>query len=75
VTGIERGTAGNARPAAFQVVSLADRPELTLPALELLAVGWPEFMQHDPAAERHQARIATELAAFQALLVDRERTS
>jgi GNAT superfamily N-acetyltransferase len=54
-------------------VSLADRPELTLPALELLAAGWPEFMQHDRAAERHQARIATELAGFQALLLDQEK--
>lgn len=58
---------------AFQVVSLAARPELTLPALELLAAGWPEFMRHDPTAERHQARLATELAGFQALLVDREK--
>jgi GNAT superfamily N-acetyltransferase len=57
----------------LRAVSLADRPELALPALELLAAGWPEFMQHDPAAARHQARIATELAGFQALLVDPEK--
>src|SRR5215217_8170616 len=30
-------------------------------------------MRHDPTAERHQARLATELAGFQALLVDREK--
>ncbi|HEV2893362.1 MAG TPA: hypothetical protein VG411_06400, partial [Actinomycetota bacterium] len=73
MTGTQREASGTLHPDAFQVVSLADRPELTLPALELLAAGWPEFMQHDPAAERHQARLATELAGFQALLLDREK--
>jgi GNAT superfamily N-acetyltransferase len=73
VTGAGWGTGGTPQQAAFQVVSLAARPELALPALEMLAVGWPEFMRHDPAAERHQARIATELAGFQALLVDPEK--
>jgi hypothetical protein len=73
VTGTGRGTGATPQQGAFQVVSLAARPELTLPALELLAVGWPEFMRHDPTAERHQARLATELAGFQALLVDREK--
>lgn len=51
-------------------MSLAERPELLGPALELHAVGWPEFMQHDPAAERYEARLAGELAAFQVLLLD-----
>jgi GNAT superfamily N-acetyltransferase len=67
--GAERRAAGLAQQG-LQVVSLDARPELTLPALELLAVGWPEFMQHDPVAARHQARLATELAEFQALLLD-----
>ena len=73
MTGTGRGTGATPQQGAFQVVSLAARPELTLPALELLAAGWPEFMCHDPTAERHQARLATELAGFQALLVDREK--
>ena len=73
MTGTGRGTGATPQQRAFQVVSLAARPELTLPALELLAAGWPEFMRHDPTAERHQARLATELAGFQALLVDREK--
>ena len=73
MTGTGRGTGATPQQGAFQVVSLAARPELTLPALELLAAGWPEFMRHDPTAERHQARLATELAGFQALLVDREK--
>jgi GNAT superfamily N-acetyltransferase len=68
VTGAGRGTGG-----AFQVVPLAALPELALPALELLAAGWPEFMQHDPAAGRHQDRLAGELADFQVLLVDRDK--
>ena len=72
MTGTEGGTGGTAYEA-FQVVSLADRPELARPVLELLAVGWPEFMQHDPAAERHQGRIATDLARFQVLLLDRDK--
>ena len=72
MTGTEQGTGGTAHEA-FQVVSLADRPELARPVLELLAVGWPEFMQHDPAAQRHQGRIATELARFQVLLLDRDK--
>src|SRR5829696_7918775 len=70
VTGAGQGPGGTSQGKAFEVVSLDARPELTLPALELLAVGWPEFMQHDPVAERHQARLATELAGFQALLLD-----
>ena len=73
MTGTGRGTGATPQQGAFQVVSLAARPELALPALELLAAGWPEFMRHDPTAERHQARLATELAGFQALLVDREK--
>ena len=73
MTGTGRGTGATPQQGAFQVVSLAARPELTLPALELLAAGWREFMRHDPTAERHQARLATELAGFQALLVDREK--
>jgi GNAT superfamily N-acetyltransferase len=70
MTGAGRGPAGPPQGTAFEVASLDARPELTLPALELLAVGWPEFMQHDPVAERHQARLATELAGFQVLLLD-----
>jgi hypothetical protein len=54
----------------YQAVSLAERPELLGPALELHTVGWPEFMQHDPAAERYEARLGGELAAFQVLLLD-----
>jgi GNAT superfamily N-acetyltransferase len=70
VTGAGRGSWGTPQGRAFEVVSLDARPEFTLAALELLAVGWPEFMQHDPVAERHQARLATELAEFQVLLLD-----
>jgi hypothetical protein len=54
----------------YRVVSLAERPELLEPTLDLLAVGWPEFMQHDPTAERYQPRLAGELGAYQLLLVD-----
>ena len=36
----------------------------------MLAAGWPAFMQHDPAAERYQDRLAGELGGFQVLLVD-----
>jgi GNAT superfamily N-acetyltransferase len=54
----------------YQVVSLAERPELLQPALELHALGWPEFMQHDPAAAEYEARLAGELAGFQVLLLD-----
>jgi hypothetical protein len=70
VTGTGRGTGADAPAGAFEVVPLAARPELALPALELPAAGWPEFMRHDPAAERYQHRPASELAAFQVLLVD-----
>jgi GNAT superfamily N-acetyltransferase len=54
----------------YRVVSLAERPELLGPALELHALGWPEFLQHDPAAGRYQPRLAGELAGYQVLLVD-----
>jgi GNAT superfamily N-acetyltransferase len=54
----------------YHVVSLEQRPELLTPLRELLAVGWPEFMLHDPTAERYEARLAGELGAFQLLLVD-----
>ena len=68
MTGAERGAGG-----ALQALSLEARPDLAVPVLELLAVGWPAFMQHDPVAERHQGRIAEELARFQVLLVDAEK--
>jgi hypothetical protein len=51
-------------------VSLAERPDLLEPAVELHAVGWPAFMRHDPAAEVYEARLAGELAGFQVLLLD-----
>jgi hypothetical protein len=54
----------------YHAVSLADRPDLLEPMLELHAVGWPEFLQHDPAAERYEPRLAGELARFQVLLLD-----
>jgi hypothetical protein len=54
----------------YQVVSLAERPELLQPALELHAVGWPQFLLHDPAAPDYEARLAGELADFQVLLLD-----
>jgi GNAT superfamily N-acetyltransferase len=54
----------------YHVVSLAERPELLEPMLELHAVGWPEFLQHDPAAERYEPRLTGELAGFQVLLLD-----
>jgi GNAT superfamily N-acetyltransferase len=54
----------------FHVVSLERRPELLTPLRELLAVGWPEFLQHDPTAERFETRLAGELGAFQLVLVD-----
>jgi GNAT superfamily N-acetyltransferase len=72
MTGAGRGTRGTTERTAFQVVSLDARPELTLPALEVLAAGWPAVMQHDPAAERYQDRLAGELGGFQVLLVDEE---
>ena len=70
MTGAGQGSEGTAQGRAFEVVSLDARPELLVAALDLLAVGWPEFMQHDPVAERHQACLATELARFQVLLLD-----
>jgi GNAT superfamily N-acetyltransferase len=54
----------------YQIVSLEQQPQLLTPLRELLAVGWPEFMQHDPTAERYEARLAGELGTFQLLLVD-----
>lgn len=54
----------------YHVVALEQRPALLTPLRELLAAGWPEFMQHDPTAERYEARLAGELGAFQLLLLD-----
>jgi GNAT superfamily N-acetyltransferase len=54
----------------YRVVSLAQRPELVTPALELLAAGWPEFMQHSQTAQRCQPRLAEDFAACQVLLLD-----
>ncbi len=69
MTGTGRGTDATPQQRAFAGrVARRTWPELTLPALELLAAGWPEFMRHDPTAERHQPRLATELAGFQVLL-------
>lgn len=56
----------------YQAASLAERPELLQPALELHAVGWPRFLLHDPAAPDYEARLATELADVQVLLLDQK---
>jgi GNAT superfamily N-acetyltransferase len=61
-----------ALPAGTRLVSLADRPDLTVPMARHNGAVWPRFMLQDPVADRLWHHLDEEFAAFQVLLLDDE---
>jgi GNAT superfamily N-acetyltransferase len=57
-------------PRGHRLVRIADEPELWRPADEMCSAAWPEFMLHDPVADRCWGRLHDDWPAFQLVLVD-----
>lgn len=57
-------------PAGHTLVTIADRPELWRPADDMCGAAWPEFMLHDPVADRNWGRLRDDWPQFQLVLVD-----
>jgi GNAT superfamily N-acetyltransferase len=64
------GLEGVALPAGTHLVTLADRPDLTVPMARHNGAVWPRFMLQDPVADRLWHHLDEEFAAFQLLLLD-----
>ena len=57
-------------PAGHRLVRIADEPELWGPANDMCSAAWPEFMLHDPVADRCWYRLRDDWPTFQLVLVD-----
>ena len=57
-------------PAGHRLVRIADEPALWGPADEMCGASWPEFMIHDPVANRYWDRLRDDWPAFQLVLAD-----
>jgi hypothetical protein len=57
-------------PAGCRLVRVSDEPALWRPANDMCSVAWPEFMQHDPVADRCWSHLRDDWPAFQLVLVD-----
>lgn len=57
-------------PTSHRLVRIADRPDLWAPANLMASAAWPEFMQHDPVADRLWPRLPADWPAWQLALVD-----
>jgi GNAT superfamily N-acetyltransferase len=57
-------------PAGHRLVRVADEPGLWRPANDMCSASWPEFMQHDPVADRCWSRLRDDWPMFQLVLVD-----
>jgi GNAT superfamily N-acetyltransferase len=57
-------------PAGHRLVSVAEEPALWRPADDMCGSVWPEFMLHDPAADRNWAALRDEWPEFQLVLLD-----
>lgn len=56
----------------FQVVTLAERPDLIDAVNHLGGSPWPEFMLHDPIADKHFWRLYDTFQKFQVALLDED---
>ncbi len=54
----------------FIVVTLDQRPDLIDAANQLASKSWPEFMLHDPIADKHFWRLYDTFPAYQVVLLD-----
>ena len=57
-------------PPGHRLVRIADEPALWRPSQVMCAASWPEFMHHDPVADRYWSRLRDDWPAFQLVLVD-----
>ena len=61
-------------PEGMDLVSLAERPDLTRPMSVHNGAVWPRFMLHDPVADRLWHHLHEDFAASQVLLLDADDT-
>lgn len=54
----------------YTVYSIAERPDLLDETDHMNGGGWPEFMLHDPVADKHFWRLYDTFPEFQVILVD-----
>ena len=57
-------------PPGHRLVRISDEPALWEPADEMCGASWPEFMLHDPVADRCWDRLRDDWPGFQLVLVD-----
>ena len=65
-------TSAIAVPAGHRLVRIADQPELWAPANTMCGAAWPEFMLHDPVADRCWPHLRDDWPSLQLVLVDGE---
>jgi GNAT superfamily N-acetyltransferase len=61
---------GVAVPAGHRLVTVSDEPALWRPADDMCSSVWPEFMRHDPAADRNWPGLRDHWPEFQLVLLD-----
>jgi GNAT superfamily N-acetyltransferase len=59
-----------ALPAGHRLTRVADEPQLWRPADLMCSSVWPEFMLHDPVANRNWGRLRDDWPAFQLVMLD-----
>jgi GNAT superfamily N-acetyltransferase len=57
-------------PAGHRLVNVAEAPETWRPADEMCSAAWPEFMLHDPVADRCWGHLHDDWPRFQLVLLD-----
>jgi GNAT superfamily N-acetyltransferase len=57
-------------PKGYRLVTVADEPDLWKPADRMCSSVWPEFMLHDPVADRCWGHLHHDWPEFQLVMVD-----
>lgn len=57
----------------FEIVTLADRPDLYQPLLDIQDAAWPQFMRHETISNRYWLQLLAEWPQFQFALFDTEQ--
>lgn len=57
-------------PAGHRLTRVADEPQLWRPADVMCSSVWPEFMLHDPVADRNWGRLRDDWPGFQLVMLD-----
>jgi hypothetical protein len=58
----------------FTIHTLAERPDLIAETDAMNMTGWPEFMLHDPIADKYFGRLYSDFLDFQVVLLDEADT-